>query len=138
MDGFHLDNMILDELGNRARKGAPETFDVGGFLRIIKAIKDDAHVYAPNFDRSRDLSLAAAISVPADVAVVIVEGNYLMFDADGWRDLAPLWDTTVRLGRAAARIAGAADPALAFAQPQPACCHPASRRQRHPECAGRR
>ena len=39
----------------------------------------------------------AAISVPADCPVVIVEGNYLMFDADGWRDLAPLWDVTVRL-----------------------------------------
>lgn len=97
MDGFHLDNIILDELGRRARKGAPETFDVDGFMRIIKAIKDDVHVYAPKFDRSRDLSLAAAISVPADADVVIVEGNYLMFDADGWRDLAPLWDTTVRL-----------------------------------------
>ena len=97
MDGFHLDNLILDALGIRAKKGAPDTFDVGGFFRIIKAIKDKAHVYAPSFDRSRDLSLAAAISVPADCPVVIVEGNYLMFDADGWRDLAPLWDVTVRL-----------------------------------------
>lgn len=97
MDGFHLDNAILDDLGLRQRKGAPETFDVSGFVRFISAIKDGADVYGPIFDRSRDLSIAGAIAVPAAMPVVIVEGNYLMFDADGWRDLAPLWDVTVRL-----------------------------------------
>jgi pantothenate kinase len=29
--------------------------------------------------------------------VVIFEGNYLMYDAPIWRDLAPMWDLTVRL-----------------------------------------
>lgn len=97
MDGFHLDNAILEDLNLMARKGAPETFDVGGFTRIIKAIKSGVDVYAPLFDRPRDLSIAGAMHVSADLHVVIVEGNYLMFDADGWRDLAPLWDITARL-----------------------------------------
>lgn len=97
MDGFHLDNAVLEEQGSKPRKGAPDTFDVQGFIRLIKAIKDGIDVYAPIFDRTRDLSIAAAITVPADMPVVIVEGNYLMFDADGWRDLAPLWDVTARL-----------------------------------------
>lgn len=97
MDGFHLDNAILEDLNLRPRKGAPETFDVNGFVRFIKAIKDGNDVYGPIFDRARDISIAGAIAIPADMPVVIVEGNYLMFDADGWRDLAPLWDVTARL-----------------------------------------
>lgn len=97
MDGFHLDNAVLDALSLRPRKGAPETFDVDGFTRLIKAIKSGVDVYAPLFDRTRDLSIAGALHVPADLPVVIVEGNYLMFDADGWRDLVPLWDITARL-----------------------------------------
>lgn len=97
MDGFHLDNVVLEANRSRVRKGAPDTYDVQGFIRMMTAVKAGVQVYAPMFDRSRDLSLAAAIDVPADVPVVIVEGNYLMFDAQGWRDLAPLWDVTVRL-----------------------------------------
>ncbi len=97
LDGFHLDNVILEANGSRARKGAPDTFDVQGFLRAMTAIKAGVQVYAPQFDRARDLSMAASIDVAADLPVVIVEGNYLMFDATGWRDLAPLWDLTVRL-----------------------------------------
>ena len=54
-------------------------------------------MYFPRFDRSRDLSLAGAIAVTPGHAVVIVEGNYLMYDAPLWRDLAPLWDVTVRV-----------------------------------------
>ena len=97
MDGFHLDNAVLDAHGIRNRKGAPATFDVYGFVRFINAIKSEGHVFAPVFDRARDISIAGAIEVPADMPVVIVEGNYLMFDAEGWRDLAPLWDITARL-----------------------------------------
>ena len=97
MDGFHLDNAVLEAEGSRPRKGAPDTFDVQGFIRLIKAMKDGVDVYAPIFDRTRDIAIAAAIAVPADMPVIIVEGNYLMFDADGWRDLAPLWDVTARL-----------------------------------------
>lgn len=97
MDGFHLDNAVLEAEGSRPRKGAPDTFDVQGFIRLIKAMKDGVDVYVPIFDRTRDIAIAAAIAVPADMPVIIVEGNYLMFDADGWRDLAPLWDVTARL-----------------------------------------
>jgi pantothenate kinase len=36
MDGFHYDNAVLDQLGLRARKGAPETFDAAGFLHLMR------------------------------------------------------------------------------------------------------
>ena len=97
MDGFHLDNAILDARGLRPRKGAPETFDAPGFLRLVHALKSGDEVFAPVFDRTRDLAIAGAVAVPAAACVVIVEGNYLMFDEAPWRDLAPLLDVSVRV-----------------------------------------
>jgi len=95
MDGFHLDNAILDDRGLRPRKGAPETFDAAGFIHLVKRLKDNAEVIAPAFDRTRDLSVAGAVAIPGDCPVVIVEGNYLMFDEDPWSQLAPIWDLAV-------------------------------------------
>lgn len=97
MDGFHLDNGILEARGLRPRKGAPETFDAPGFLRLIRALKTGGEVFAPIFDRTRDLAIAGAVAVPAAARVVIVEGNYLMFDEPPWSELAGLWDLSVRL-----------------------------------------
>ena len=81
----------------RPRKGAPETFDAPGFLRLIRALKTGEEVFAPSFDRTRDLAIAGSVAVPAAARVVIVEGNYLMLDAAPWSDLAALWDLTVRV-----------------------------------------
>ncbi|WP_375256353.1 nucleoside/nucleotide kinase family protein [Yoonia sp.] len=97
MDGFHLDNAILDTRGLRPRKGAPETFDAPGFLRLIRALKTGDEVFAPVFDRTRDIAIAGAVAVPAAAKVVIVEGNYLMFDEAPWRELAQLWDMSARV-----------------------------------------
>ncbi|MCG3266546.1 sugar transporter [Yoonia sp. I 8.24] len=97
MDGFHLDNAVLADMGLGLRKGAPETFDSDGFIRLIRALKSGRDVYAPRFDRTRDLSIAGAIKIPADTQFIIVEGNYLMFDEDPWRELPPLWNVTARL-----------------------------------------
>ena len=97
MDGFHLDNAILDARGMRARKGAPETFDAPGFLRLIRALKTGDEVFGPVFDRTRDIAIAGAVAVPGTAKVVIVEGNYLMFDEAPWRDLADLWDMSARV-----------------------------------------
>ena len=96
MDGFHLDNDILDEMGMRARKGAPETFDADGFIHMIRRIKAGEPVYYPEFDRPRDISIAGKGYVSPNTQVIIVEGNYLMFDEAPWRDLADLWDFTIR------------------------------------------
>lgn len=97
MDGFHLDNALLDQMGLRSRKGAPETFDVGGLTRLISALSQDEQVYIPRFDRSRDLAIAAAATVAPDVETVIVEGNYLLFDDTAWSALVLSWDLSVFL-----------------------------------------
>ncbi|RVT83974.1 nucleoside/nucleotide kinase family protein [Rhodobacteraceae bacterium CCMM004] len=97
MDGFHLDNALLDARGLRARKGAPETFDLRGFARLLQDIRGGGEVIHPLFDRARDLSVGSAAVLPADVDLAVVEGNYLLYDAPGWRDLAPLWSLSVFL-----------------------------------------
>jgi pantothenate kinase len=35
MDRFHLDNRILIERDRLVEKGAPDTFDAGGFLNMV-------------------------------------------------------------------------------------------------------
>lgn len=92
MDGFHLDDVVLLALGRRDRKGAPDTFDVDGYVSLLRRLRDaDDVVYAPEFDRSLEASRAAAVAVPPDV-LVVTEGNYLLLDEPGWRDVRPLLD----------------------------------------------
>lgn len=97
MDGFHLDNRLLDQDGLRARKGAPETFDAQGFVALIRRLKQGGDVVYPLFDRDRDLAIAGAGRVDAATGPVVVEGNYLLLDRAPWRDLAGLWDLSVML-----------------------------------------
>lgn len=94
MDGFHLSNKVLKELGKSDRKGAQDTFDVKGFTTLIERIKRDSAdpIYYPVFDRSIEESIAAQGVVYPSTRVVIVEGNYLMHDKDGWEEVSPLLD----------------------------------------------
>lgn len=95
MDGFHLDNRLLDMRGLRARKGSHETFDVQGFISLIMRLKHDEDVIYPIFDRARDLAIAGAGNVSQSVDFVLVEGNYLLFDHPDWSALAELWDFSI-------------------------------------------
>lgn len=97
MDGFHLDNRLLDADGSRARKGAPHTFDAHGLIRLVSALQSREAVVYPLFDRSRDIAIAGAGRVASDVETVLVEGNYLLLDADPWRQLAQHWSLTIAL-----------------------------------------
>lgn len=97
MDGFHLDNRLLDQDGLRARKGAPETFDAEGFVTLIRRLKAGGDVVHPVFDRDLDLAIAGAGRVSAAARIVVVEGNYLLLDRAPWAALAGLWDLSVML-----------------------------------------
>jgi pantothenate kinase len=89
MDGFHLGNAIIEGTPLRQRKGAIDTFDGGGYLSLLRRLvrRDEAVVYAPEFRRSLDEPVAASIAVPADVPLVITEGNYLLADQEPWKEV---------------------------------------------------
>ncbi|MCV6586288.1 MAG: AAA family ATPase [Marinibacterium sp.] len=97
MDGFHLDNPVLDRRGLVARKGAPETFDLAGFRSLLARLPQEDEVVTPVFDRVLDRAIAGADVITRDHRVVIVEGNYLLLDEPGWRDLGRVWDLSVFL-----------------------------------------
>ena len=94
MDGFHLHDDELARLGLGDRKGAPETFDVEGYVALLARLRTEtAHtVWAPAFDRARELSVAGAIGVRPEHRLVVTEGNYLLFEGGGWAAVRPLLD----------------------------------------------
>jgi len=97
MDGYHYDDLHLVPAGLRPRKGAPETFDVGGLYHTLKRLRDrdEAFVAVPVFDRAIEIARAGARLIPASVPVIIVEGNYLLLDQAPWSRLRPLFDVAV-------------------------------------------
>jgi pantothenate kinase len=97
MDGFHLDNAILDARGRRFAKGSPDTFDVAGFAAMLRRLKAEDEVIIPVFDRSIDLSRGSARIVGPQARIAVVEGNYLLLRDAPWDGLADLWDLTVFL-----------------------------------------
>jgi len=98
MDGYHLDNTQLDKDDCRAVKGAPHTFDVYGLLSLIQRLHTGEHaVYAPEFDRDSDLSRNCAIKIEQTHDVVLIEGNYLLLDQPGWRELARYFALTISI-----------------------------------------
>ena len=98
MDGFHLDNSILEARGLLARKGCPATFDVLGFIELVKRAKQSTdELFIPIFDRHLDRSINAGALIPQDTQFVIVEGNYLFLDQQPWDQLFELFDQRVAL-----------------------------------------
>jgi pantothenate kinase len=113
MDGFHLGNAIIEGTPLRQRKGAIDTFDAGGYLSLLRRLvrRDEAVVYAPEFHRTLDEPVAASIAVPAEVPLVITEGNYLLAEQEPWKEvraqLDEVWfvdtDHELRMSRLVAR-----------------------------------
>jgi pantothenate kinase len=98
MDGFHFDDRVLEARGLRARNGAPETFDRRGLAVLLARLRaGEDEVAIPVFDRNIELSRAGGAVVDAATRFVLVEGNYLLLDEPGWRDLAALFDLRIFL-----------------------------------------
>ena len=94
MDGFHLAQRELERLGRADRKGAPDTFDVDGYVALLARLRapDGRTVYAPEFRREVEEPVAGAVAVGPDVRVVVTEGNYLLHDDHGWGQVRGLLD----------------------------------------------
>lgn len=97
MDGYHYDDLYLVPAGLRPRKGAPQTFDVGGLFHTLRRLRarDEAEVAVPVFDRQIEIARAGAQLIPASVPVIVCEGNWLLLDQAPWDRLRPLFDITV-------------------------------------------
>ncbi len=94
MDGYHLSNEELIELGRRNRKGAPDTFDVSAFVSLLRSVRNEInknHTF-PIFHREIEASKEGEGLVPVGAKVVVVEGNYLFSQEYGWHEVFPLLD----------------------------------------------
>jgi pantothenate kinase len=96
MDGFHYDDLYLVPAGLRPRKGAPHTFDVGGLFHLLQRLRarDESEVFVPVFDRKIEIARAGARLIPAEVGVIVVEGNWLLLNQPPWDRLRPMFDVT--------------------------------------------
>ncbi|WP_246100716.1 nucleoside triphosphate hydrolase [Palleronia caenipelagi] len=97
MDGYHYDDLYLEPNGLRPRKGAPETFDVGGLRTTLARLRADneSRVAVPVFDRSIEIARAGARLILPQHRLILVEGNYLLLEQDPWTDLREMFDMTV-------------------------------------------
>lgn len=112
-DGYHLSNLQLESLGRSNFKGAPDTFDSEGFSKILFRVKSELknNIYFPVFHREIEESISAEGLITEKTNVVLVEGNYLLFETHGWGEVAKhldeIWylqvDDDLRLSRLVAR-----------------------------------
>ena len=97
MDGFHLDDRLLRVDGTQNRKGAPETFDAYGFVRLSNALQSTDPVIFPIFDRDREIAIAGAGRIDGTCRTVGVEGIYLLLKKPPWTQLHGLWSYSIAL-----------------------------------------
>ncbi|MCW2804814.1 MAG: hypothetical protein JWN06_3031 [Propionibacteriaceae bacterium] len=112
MDAFHLAQRVLEQHGLASVKGAPETFDAEGYVALLRRLKTESGaVYAPEFRREIEDSIAGNVEISPAVQLVITEGNYLLLPQPPWNQVRALldeaWfvrlDDTVRRQRLSAR-----------------------------------
>lgn len=98
LDGWHLSARMTERIGAAQRRGAPHTFDVAGFVVLLQRIRaqggsgQEDTIYAPEYRREIEEPVAGAIAVEDRAPIVVIEGNYLLLDCPGWRDIRPLLD----------------------------------------------
>lgn len=86
MDGFHYADRELLRLRRRDRKGAPDTFDVDGYVALLTRLRTPSEdpVYGPVFDRALEEPIGSAVPVLPGTPLVVTEGNYLLLEEQGW------------------------------------------------------
>lgn len=103
MDGFHLPLKTLDALSNReeayARRGAAWTFNAHAVIKLVKRLQISKHdksmvILAPSFDHATKDPVEDSITITPETSLLILEGNWLLFDEAPWRDISALVDDT--------------------------------------------
>lgn len=97
MDGYHFDDSLLKAMGRLDRKGAPDTFDVGGLLHMLRRLKANTEeaVAVPVFDRELEVARGAARLIRRSTDIILVEGNYLLSSEAPWSALESYFDLKV-------------------------------------------
>ncbi|KAJ1324622.1 putative kinase [Microdochium nivale] len=122
MDGYHYTRAHLSTFPNadeaHARRGAAWTFDAEGVLRLVRRLSqlrdtnvdsNFADISIPTFDHATKDPIADGEVVLAGTPIIILEGNWLLYDAEPWRQLSTLvdeaWFVDVDANTARRRIA---------------------------------
>ncbi len=104
MDGFHrrqeylLSHTIIrdgKEISMVDVKGTPETFDLEKLEEAIRRISSGEVCGWPMYDRLLHNPVEDAVLVDGDV--ILLEGNYLLLDHDGWERLSSYADYTISI-----------------------------------------
>ncbi|KAL7952360.1 hypothetical protein V8C34DRAFT_319111 [Trichoderma compactum] len=83
-----------------ARRGVPWTFGTANVVRLVEELSDSrlgAHkktIIAPSFDHATKDPVEGGIVLGQEIQVVLLEGNYLLLDAEPWNKIKELVDET--------------------------------------------
>ena len=102
MDGFHrrqgylLSHSVLqngNEIPMVKIKGAPITFDLDRLIQAVRKVADGEICGWPVYERRLHNPVENAVTI--DSRIVLLEGNYLLLNENGWRELRKYADYTV-------------------------------------------
>ncbi len=99
MDGFHLTKAQLQQMPDPeaafARRGAPWTFNATALAQRLCRLRDNAgetSVEWPDFQHDVGDPVEAAHRVSPATRLILVEGLYLLHEADGWDEVGRCFD----------------------------------------------
>ena len=104
MDGFHRRQEYLishsaivdgEEVSMVDIKGAPITFDIDKLKEYIEQALIQPRFSWPVYDRHLHNPVENAITIDSDI--LLLEGNYLLLDEDGWRSISEAADYTISI-----------------------------------------
>ncbi|WP_319370106.1 nucleoside/nucleotide kinase family protein [uncultured Ilyobacter sp.] len=102
LDGFHHFNDYLKsnymEIDGKKellyrRKGAPETFDLENIKTYLKKLSENKKVKWPIYDRQLHNPVMDVIDINSKI--ILIEGNWLLLDEEGWRDIKEFADYSI-------------------------------------------
>lgn len=104
MDGFHHRQTYLQshtvwkegqQIPMTKIKGAPISFDLEALAQRIRMLTQLESCPWPQYDRKLHDPVDNAVVITGDI--VLIEGNYLLLDQPGWRELQKDADYTIRI-----------------------------------------
>ncbi len=104
MDGFHhyqeylLSHTVFrdgKEIPMTHVKGAPVSFDLAAFRERLSRVRTEQRCPWPEYNRRLHDPVDQGVLIEGDI--VMIEGNYLLLDEEGWRDLRGYADYTIRI-----------------------------------------